>query len=884
MSDEMLNFEMDLWGQYNKLHERLIKKKDYLINLVKSLEPIYNVFKDLEKKLEIFKIIPDPTISKALYMESDISDSNEKQLYGISLTIETFINSLRNLIDNNNKTFFLLISGLENLIKKIKLEKDEFNNFIKCLKILSDNKSTMDKNMKYYHQKMFAAERSVLDLKRVEIIQLSINNDMANIQNKNLLEEKANQLTNDSVKPFKTYLESVKKANETREESIERQRSLLYKYQNLEEEVGKTNANISNIILSFEGIYKEAIEKSILDFRNIVNNININKDIKQLIMDYKGNSKPEETILFIHFPSVINFNESDDNKTFEIYKKTIEFIKEKEEQEYPDYDEELEIKKNDLRECLYKLFKEFDKEKSQKIFEYIMDENVHFFFLILLSKLRTNSRYDKDKVMIDFLGNILNYILDKAEVTNNLKNAKNCIILSQTFYYDNNGEKYYLLEKIKKHKWISKPTFWVDFGELMVDIELKKILEKYPDITKEDIMNNTEIIASNNLQKKLSDIMYSQILPFVNNMKDFEINLKSIVEITEDILNKYNFLSKEEKETVFTIISDNKEEIDKYREEYKKLNNQKNTIEKNNEINNNVKIENNENNLNNENKSDKNNKTSSTNSKEIENKPNKIITNNFKKVINKVQNENDNNNKKIKKESKEIKKENKEIKKENKEIKKESKEIKKENKEIKKENKESKKESKEIKKENKEIKKENKEIIKENKEIKKENKEIKKENKESKKENKENKKEIKENEYPIPMRSVTMELPINNNSEKTEQNENENSVKGLFHNLKNKFFKNDKKNGYKEEKKDKNEIKTEKVKEETPPQKSLMKMELEKKMMGMDSNREKIHTLKPIPKIDKNNNNKNEDTNKQTNTIASNPFGVVLKKIDKTKK
>ena len=732
----------------------------------------------------------------------------------------------------NNKTFFLLISGLEDLIKKIKLEKDEYNNFVKCLKILSDNKSIMDKNMKYYHQKMLAAERSVLDLKRAEIIQLSINNDMSNIQNKNLLEEKASQLTNDSVKPFKIYLESVKKANETREESIERQRSLLYKYQNLEEEVGKTNTNISNIILSFEGIYKESIEKSILDFRNIVNNININKDIKQLIIDFKGNSKPEETILFIHFPSIVNFNESDDNKTFEIYKKTIEFIKEREEQEYPDYDEELEIKKNDLRELLYKLFKEFEKEKSQKIFEYIIDEKVHHFFLILLSKLRTNSRYDQDKVMIDFLGNILNYILDKAEVTNNLNNAKNCIILSQTFYYDNNGEKYYLLEKIKKHKWISKISFWVDFGELMVDIEFKKLLEKYPDITKEDIMNNTEIIASNNLQKKLSDIIYSQILPFVNNMKDFEINLKTIVEITEDILNKYNFLSTEEKETVFTIISDNKEEIDKYREDYKKLNKQKDTNEKNKEI------KNNENNLKiNENINNKNNKTNNTNLKEKESKFNKIISNNLKKVINKEQNENDNISKKNKKESKEIKKENKEIKKETKEIKKENKE----------------------------------------------NKETKKEIKETKKQNKENKKEIKENEYPKPIRSATMVLPFNNNSEKIEQNENENenSVKGLFHNLKNKFFKNDKKNKANEEK---NEIKIEKEKEETPSQKSLMKMELGKKMMGMDSNGEKLHTLKPIPKNDKSNNNKNEDTNKQTNNTASNPFGVVLKKIDKSKK
>ena len=844
MKNEMLNFEIDLWGQCNKLHERLIKKKDYLISLLKSLEPIYNLCKDLEKKLEILKILPDPTISKSLYPESDISDSNEKQLYGISLTIEIFINSLRNLIDNNNKTFFLLTTGLDDLIKKIKLEKDEYNNFIKCLKILSDNKSTMDKNMKIYHQKMLAAERSVLDLKRVEIIQLSINNDTANIQNKNLLEEKASQLTNDAIKPFKIYLESVKKANDTREESIERQRNLLYRYQNLEEDEGKTNTNFSNIMLSFENIYKETIEKNIIDFRNIVDNLNINKDIKQLIIDYKGNEKPEDTILFINFPSIVNFDESDDNKTFEVYKATVEFIKAIEEQEYPDYDEQFEIKKNDLRELLYKLFKEFDIDKSKKIFEYILDKRIHPFFLILLSKLRTNSGYDQNKEMIDFLGNILNYILDKAEETKNMNNVKNCIILSQTFYYDNNGEKYYLLEKIKNHKWISKPEFWLDFGYFSVNIELKKLLEMHPDITEDDIFNNTEIIKNNNLQKKLNDIIFTQILPFVNNMKDFEINLKAIVEITEDILNKYNFLNEEEKENVFAIISENKELIDKYREDYKKLNKQKKTNERNEDNKINDKIKKNENNLSiNEIINKKTNKENNIILKENETKFNKTINNNSKKETYKEQKESDNknNNKKDKKENKETKKVSKKIKKENQE--------------------------------NNEIKKENQE----NKEIKKENKENK-ENKKEIKENKENKKEIKENEFPKNIRSATVVLPINSIFEKKEQNENENTAKRLFNNLKNKFLKRDKKNKANEEK---NEVKIEK--EENQSQKLLMKMELEKKMLGMDLNAEKLHTLKPIPKNDKNNNDKNEDNNKQTNT-ASNPFGVVLKKIDKTKK
>ena len=40
--------------------------------------------------------------------------------------------------------------------------------------------------------------------------------------------------------------------------------------------------------------------------------------------------------------------------------------------------------------------------------------------------------------------------------------------------------------------------------------------------------------------------------------------------------------------------------------------------------------------------------------------------------------------------------------------------------------------------------------------------------------------------------------------------------------------------------------------------------------------------LKPIPKNDNNNNNKNENNIKQPNN-ALNPFGVVLKKIDKGK-
>ena len=278
MKAEKLSFEMDLWGQCDKLHERLNKKISYYKVLVKSLDPFYEIFNDISKKLNSLKISMDPTISHSLY--TDDSDSTKTNLYGIALTIEMFRDFLAKIMEYNTQTIFHISKGLEDLIKKVQTEKSEYDNFIKCRKNLSENKAIMDKNMKLYHQKMLAAESAVLDLKNFEIIKLSVNNDTSLIENKNLLEEKAVQLTNDSVKPFKMYSDSVDKVNEIRVESIELQKHLLYKYQNIEEEVGKSNISFANLIFSIEKIIKELLDKTISETQNNIKNININKDIK----------------------------------------------------------------------------------------------------------------------------------------------------------------------------------------------------------------------------------------------------------------------------------------------------------------------------------------------------------------------------------------------------------------------------------------------------------------------------------------------------------------------------------------------------------------------------------------------------------------------------
>ena len=58
-----------------------------------------------------------------------------------------------------------------------------------------------------------------------------------------------------------------------------------------------------------------------------------------------------------------------------------------------------------------------------------------------------------------------------------------------------------------------------------------------------------------------------------------------------------------------------------------------------------------------------------------------------------------------------------------------------------------------------------------------------------------------------------------------------------------------------------------------------VKKEIEKKMIKFDPNKDKIHQLKPVPK-ENHNIKTNISENQKTN---ANPFGVVLKKINKTK-
>ena len=154
------------------------------------------------------------------------------------------------------------------------------------------------------------------------------------------------------------------------------------------------------------------------------------------------------------------------------------------------------------------------------------------------------------------------------------------MILSQTFYYTDKDEndkmiKIYPIEYIKKNTWIEKSSFWKDYCIWIIEEELQKLVNLFKDITLKDIQDNKEFPKKREL--KISEVIFSQLLTYISNLIDINHDQKLAIEIVELTHEKYKYLTNDKMESLFGIISENKEEIQKMRNEYQ-LNKNKNNL------------------------------------------------------------------------------------------------------------------------------------------------------------------------------------------------------------------------------------------------------------------------------------------------------------------
>ncbi len=552
-------FEKCLWNKYDYLHKRYKTKIECFENNIDIFTRLMSILKDFQKVLNTI-------ISKnySLFPGSDYSQSTAINM--IKRGVELEFNQLTSSLDLLKKN---LIEQFKRHKEEVKAkEKDAYNQFIKVINKYIDSRTTLEKNKNKYHQSVKVAELALKNSKSMKVKNIDNSQDSKVTIQK--LEDKAKELLNEAKKNYDKYLVSLKDTNKNREESIDKQIKLIKLYQSFEEKDGELITNLLKDIYKRLKEENDAKKSFLEEMDKSIKSIDIPKDNINLINAYNSDEKPDEEIPLIQYQPQIDFEKGSNPEEYKINHEVITAMKAVIPEIMPNFDIEKENQKQEMRELSKKIFVTnipFTAEEKNKLMNYLTQKWSQTYFLIYLSKQRTNGRFARSQKLVHDLAEILNLILKSAEKEKDYNAAKNCMILSQTYYFDEkdkegNVKKKYLLEYILDYKWLRTPEFWRGIIEAMITSEANKYMTLNPkEPSLFDKSNQSSV-------EKLSNICFSQILPYANNMKEFFMDDRLILKIIDEFIEKYH-VQKELAATIYAgVISEKPEVIEKMRKEY----------------------------------------------------------------------------------------------------------------------------------------------------------------------------------------------------------------------------------------------------------------------------------------------------------------------------
>jgi hypothetical protein len=478
------------------------------------------------------------------------------QIFDIIKDIYTkFLKNHQNLLKNT-------ISNIEKFMTEKKKQKSLYNDFKQIIPNYTLQQKKFSQIKDKYYESALEAETFVLK-------QLNSNE---NVETNKKLKDKV-------VNDLKKYQSCIIDTNKKREEYNSKQIELIHFYVNIEEADLKLYYSILEDFLNIEkdNTVKIFCTEKINKLMKKKERKDIKKELEKTLKRKKDDQKPEELIVFEGHKSNINFDTCSGNEEFQKYLNAVKILQNSYNIIFSDFDPNTVTMKNSLRELLERFFnndsngsaiQDMDKEAY---YEYLKVHSTLKTFVYILSKLRTKNKFNRSKPLIEILGESFKIVLEEAEKNRDFWAAKNCLILSQTFFYTDKDEndktiKIYPIEYVKKNTWIEKSSFWKDYCFWIIEEELQKLVNLFKDITLKDIQNNKEFPRKREL--KISDVIFSQLLTYITNLIDITHDRKLAIEIIELTHEKYKYLTYDKMDSLFGIVSENKEEIQKMRNEY----------------------------------------------------------------------------------------------------------------------------------------------------------------------------------------------------------------------------------------------------------------------------------------------------------------------------
>ena len=533
---------------YDSLQEMITSKKDYCNSIMNYLYNLTNCLSDFQIRIK----------NISLNLENIEVSPEEKNIHNL---IESINKEVLAKFEESNKTLNEIYSLFEkyeaNMKQEIKIYKEYKDTFNELYK----KKKKLEQSKQIYHNTGKQMEYKVIQFVKNNYLSL----DQIN-QNEFLMEE-LDQITYPPHISYEAYEKDLNVTNNLIEIYSQKQNKF---FNFLPEIIAKDDVFYFNLVNTYVNLLENEEKKLVEEINRLKDNKNFEKkesksELKKLVENYEKNKIEENKIKFEQYPTKIELNDCKNKKEFEIYFESINIIKKYVDRKiFPDYNYDIELKNFKMNELIKDLFSNKREEINQSIKDTFLDlleePSVYHTFFVILSKLRSNGSFSQPKSLIDLLGQGFEIILSKSKKNKLYDNVKNCIILSQTYYYeDDKKDKIYIFEAIKNNKWLKTPKFWRNFILYLTEKDLGRF-----DLKKEKDF------------QKLGEVVFSNLLTFASNMKNFEIDKRIIVKIMDEFLEKYNYMSENNKKLIYEMIIqekegeviNNEEELEKLRKEY----------------------------------------------------------------------------------------------------------------------------------------------------------------------------------------------------------------------------------------------------------------------------------------------------------------------------
>ena len=534
---------------FENLQKRIDIKSNYLQSAFLCFSELSNTLKDFTKQI----------IHYNTKFTSLIKSPEEQAIHE---TCKLVYQKLINDLEQNNNLISDYISNFNRLLKKFNEEKNAYQNLKGIKKDLEEEKIKLSKNKEAYHKSGKEAEKK---------IKVFVTNNIQNLSN--LSSDLKNELNNIALNPIKTldnYSTSVAKVN-----------YLITKYNNLQNMLYSILPDLGNedgvFFFRLVKLYFNCLENC-QKYLNLnekqMNNsktVESNSTLKILIEENENKRQYEKEVKLIQYQTDINFYKCKDRKEFDICANTIDTInKYINKYMFVNYDYQKALKNYEEVVLVRNLFEEkeeISEETTKKFLDSLDDASIHHSVFVILNQLGANKEFQKSKSLIKCLGKGFNKLLEYAEKNKLYDYAKDILMISQTYFYigENKKDKIYLLEKIKNNKWLKNPEFWREFIKSVIHTELD-LLEKYTNFP--IIRLNIKERMTDEIKSKLNDVVFSKIMSHFTNMMFFIEDKKIVLQVVDEFIKKYDYLSDSNLNNLYDIISKDKEEIEKLRKEY----------------------------------------------------------------------------------------------------------------------------------------------------------------------------------------------------------------------------------------------------------------------------------------------------------------------------